>query len=135
MAISPNEMYISSISTFLNFVILRWQGATSTPFDTHPKTVAAAVVSFLLLVCSILAGAEARFRSASGALIARAISVFWFLTMASVVSLLLPDSVRAFLYVLCLAPLFPELLRKFKAWLEINRRWTPQLPVRVLSGA
>ncbi|KAH6818028.1 hypothetical protein C2S51_001631 [Perilla frutescens var. frutescens] len=136
---SPHEMYVSSISTFLNFVILRYQGMEGTPFDTHPKTTTAAILCFLLLVCSIRAEAEAGFRSIR-ALSARCVSVFWCLTLASVVSLLLPDFIRPFLYVLCFVALILELLQcsscgriwgKYKAWFisMINRRRIPRLPV------
>lgn len=120
------ELYFSSISTLVDFLILKCQGTNKTPFDTHPKTILSALISLLFLVYFSKLKSELRSRYN---VLNRCMFVCWLFTCVSLVSLVVRDSIRPILYVLgflvssfeLICPLYWRILRDISEWLNHQR--------------
>lgn len=97
------------IPVLINLIQLKYQGNQTSPFATHPKSTGFAVVSLLLYCLAHDAEARAissvpsRPRPTYSWIPARAMAVFGSLSMASLASILFPDSLGPMLCLLWLA--------------------------------
>lgn len=110
IANSLHSIFSLLTSLLLNFLILKYQNHDNTPFETHPKSIYCAITSFLAY--SMLHDIEKRFSPQRRRIMTRnrayvvvhgyAMLLFGSLCVASLVSILLPDSASPVLYFLCL---------------------------------
>ncbi|KAL2242410.1 UNVERIFIED_CONTAM: hypothetical protein Sindi_0359000 [Sesamum indicum] len=125
------------IPVLLAFLQLKYQGNQENSFATHPKTTGLAVSAFLLYYLAYrvqLRPWAFRFSPACVGVLRHCMEGFVDLSMASMASLLFPDSIRPFLYVLFLWLPAGELLYWLyrKLFVEGNDEfevYTRQIPV------
>ncbi|KAI8546643.1 hypothetical protein RHMOL_Rhmol07G0135500 [Rhododendron molle] len=116
------------IPVLLSLIQLKYQGNQTSPFATHPKSTGFAVVSLLLYCLAYDAEARAissvpsRPRPTYSWIPARAMAVFGSLSMASLASILFPDSLCPMLCLLWLAGDLLLRLRKLLRGKQGSRR-------------
>lgn len=103
---SSHSIFSLLTSLLLNFLLLKYQNQDKTPFETHPKSIYCAITNFLAY--SILHDIEKRFspqrrRSCTYVVVHDyTMLLMGSLRVASLGSILLPDSACPVLYLLCL---------------------------------
>lgn len=116
------------IPVLISLIQLKYQGNQTSPFATHPKSTGFAVIS-LLLFCSAhdakaraISSVPSRPQPTYSWIPARAMAVFGTLSMASLASILFPDSLGPMLCLLWLAGDLLLRLRKLLRWKTGSRR-------------
>lgn len=115
----------SFISLLLNFLVLKYQGKTVSPFETNPKTALFGVTSFLLYSFSyyILPTLSSSNNNVNLIIILNRFKfLFGSLSIASLASLLYPDSATPFIFMLStifsIGDLIIWISQRIRAWIR-----------------
>lgn len=120
----------SAISMLLNFVILKYQGKTVSPFETYQKTVFFGVTS-LLVYCFAYHFLKTTIDHPINRMYHRCGVLFGYLSIASLASLLYPDSATPLIFLLCTMISAPDLVIWVfrRIWAKIREALEFQLPL------
>lgn len=95
---SRHTIFVFIIPILVNFIEVKYQGKSISPFETHPVTTMVAITS--LLIYYLAYGAEQTFYSSTYAYIFCWLMTFsGSLSLASLASILFPESMRFVLYI------------------------------------